>query len=103
MGENKRMLSSVRFLCITWIDKTLIPVDCDKLCVYNVIPLCVCSVAQSRQPLQMLYKVIYSKHCRSIKVEFWKVQGMGKTSRRVNKRENKYETKNNMTKLILNI
>lgn len=51
MGESEKTKKEVRFLHFTETGKILMPVDCDKLCIYNVI----------HQPLKKQYKQIFSE------------------------------------------
>ena len=37
MGEGKETQEQVRFLDVMWTDKMWVSVDCDKLCMYDVI------------------------------------------------------------------
>lgn len=37
MGESEKTKKEVRFLHFTETGKILMPIDCDKLCIYNVI------------------------------------------------------------------
>lgn len=37
MGESEKTKKEVRFLHFTETGKILMPIDCDKLCIYNII------------------------------------------------------------------